>query len=128
MLYGVLYFAPDFRTPIAHTVDQNILQVQFSLSAFIASVLQAKVVPPIQRQDRQLSECVQNSGLDPGDAACHISGALVNETRHLAGWHLWAGPRFESAGAAVTLAGTIEEYRPVIHYGPGRGPHLAGRA
>jgi hypothetical protein len=128
MLYGVLYFAPDFRTPIAHTVDQNILQVQFSLSAFIASVLRAKVVPPIQRQDRQLSECVQNSGLDPGDAARHISGALVNETRHLAGWHLRAAPRFESAGVAVTLAGTIEEYRPVIHYGPGRGPHLAGRA
>src|SRR6185295_18184228 len=88
MLYGVLYFAPDFRIPIAHTVDQNILQVQFSLSASIASVLRAKVVPPIQRQDRQLSECVQNSGLDPGDAACHISGALVNEARHLAGWHL----------------------------------------
>src|SRR4030095_16055161 len=80
MLYGVLYFAPDFRTPIAHTVDQNILQVQFSLSAFIASVLRAKAVPPIQRQDRQLSECVQNSGLDPGDAARHISGALVRDT------------------------------------------------
>jgi hypothetical protein len=95
MLYGVPYFAPDFRTPIAHTVDQNVLQVQLSLSAFIASVSPAKVVPPVQRRDRRLSECIQNSGLGPGDAARHISGVLVNETRHLAGWHLRAAPRLE---------------------------------
>ena len=84
--------SPLFRARLSHTNCSHGRSEHSSSSVLsiclYASVLRAKVVPPIQRQDRQLSECVQNSGLDPGDAACHISGALVNEARHLAGWHL----------------------------------------
>jgi hypothetical protein len=52
--------------------------------------------------------------LSPGDAAQHISRALVNRTRHLAGGHLRTAPWLKLADVAITLAGTIKKRLRVV--------------